>query len=35
MKLATFIFLVLTAYLINEYRLIRKYARALEKANKK
>jgi hypothetical protein len=35
MKLAIFIFLVLTVYLLNEYRLIRKYIKALEKADKK
>jgi hypothetical protein len=35
MKLAIIIFLVLTAYLLNEYRLIRKYIKAIEKADKK
>jgi len=35
MKIALVIFLVLTAYLLNEYRLIRKYVKALEKADKK
>lgn len=35
MKAALFIFVVLCLYLLNEYRLIRKYSKAIEKADKK
>lgn len=34
MKSALFIFVVLCVYLLNEYRLIRKYSRAIEQADK-
>lgn len=35
MKITIFIFIALMAYMLNEYRLIRKYVRAIEKADKK
>lgn len=34
MKSALFIFVVLCVYLLNEYRLIRKYSKAIEQADK-
>lgn len=34
MKLALMVFSALGIYLLNEYRLIRKYARAIEKTDK-
>jgi len=35
MKLALYVFIALSVYLLNEYRLIRKYIRAIEKTDKK
>lgn len=35
MKIAIVIFLSLTAYMLNEYRLIRKYTKAIERSDKK
>lgn len=34
MKIITFIFLALVVYMLNEYRLVRKYTKAIEKLDK-